>query len=189
MRSTFCPRRLVVAWLALTVCTGAPAELGAQRLPIKTYTTADGLGHNVVNRIVRDSRGFMWFATNDGLSRFDGYGFTNYTVEHGLPHRRVTDFLEATDGEFWVATHGGLVRFRPAAAAVPASVLENDAKTPAPMFTVVLPDGSDPDTRIVTALRQTRDGTLWCGTRRGLFRLERAAGRLSLRAVDLGMPG
>ena len=177
-----------MAWLAVTVCTGAPAELGAQRLPIKTYTTADGLGHNVVNRIVRDSRGFMWLATNDGLSRFDGYGFTTYTVEHGLPHRRVTDFLEAADGEFWVATHGGLVRFRPAAAAVPATVLENDATTPAPMFTVVLPDGSEPDARIVTALRQTRDGTLWCGTRRGLFRLERAARRLSLRAVDLGMP-
>ncbi|MGE5833012.1 MAG: two-component regulator propeller domain-containing protein, partial [Acidobacteriota bacterium] len=186
MRSLLRLRRLVVAWLAVMVCAGAQAELRAERLPIKAYTTADGLGHNVVNRIVRDSRGFMWFATNDGLSRFDGYGFTNYSVEQGLPHRRVMDFLEAANGEFWVATHGGLVRFTPAAAASPAIVLANDATT-TPMFTVVRPDGSDPDARIVTALRQTRDGTIWCGTRRGLFRLDRSAGRLSLRNVDLGV--
>jgi ligand-binding sensor domain-containing protein/signal transduction histidine kinase len=173
-----------VAWLAAMVCAGIQTELRAERLPIKAYTTADGLGHNVVNRIVRDSRGFMWFATNDGLSRFDGHGFTNYTVEQGLPHRRVMDFLEAANGEFWVATFGGLVRFSPAAAALPAVVLANDTKTP-PMFTVVLPDGSDPDSQIVTKLAQTRDGTLWCGTRRGLSRLERSAGRLSLRAVAM----
>ena len=43
-----------------------------ERLPIKTYTTADGLAHNVVNRVVRDSRGFLWFCTREGLSRFDG---------------------------------------------------------------------------------------------------------------------
>ena len=44
----------------------------AERLPIKTYTVADGLAHNEVNKIVRDSRGFLWFCTADGLSRFDG---------------------------------------------------------------------------------------------------------------------
>jgi ligand-binding sensor domain-containing protein/signal transduction histidine kinase len=179
-------RRLVTATLSLALAASTPVALRAERLPIKAYTTAEGLGHNVVNRIVRDSRGFMWFATNDGLSRFDGYGFTNYTVEQGLPHRRVMDFLEAANGEFWVATYGGLVRFTPAAAALPSTVLANDTKSP-PMFTVVLPDGSDPDSRIVTVLRQARDGTIWCGTRRGLFRLDRSASRSSLRAVDLGI--
>jgi signal transduction histidine kinase/ligand-binding sensor domain-containing protein len=179
-------RRLVTATLSLALAASTPVALRAERLPIKAYTTAEGLGHNVVNRIVRDSRGFMWFATNDGLSRFDGYGFTNYTVEQGLPHRRVMDFLEAANGEFWVATYGGLVRFTPAAAALPTTVLANDTKSP-PMFTVVLPDGSDPDSRIVTKLHQTRDGTIWCGTQRGLFRLDRSAGRFSLRAVDLGI--
>jgi ligand-binding sensor domain-containing protein/signal transduction histidine kinase len=181
-------RRLATATLSLLVAATMSVALRAERLPIKAYTTADGLAHNVVNRIVRDSRGFMWFATNDGLSRFDGYGFTNYTVEQGLPHRRVMDFLEAANGEFWLATYGGLVRFTPAAVASPGTALANDVKAQPPMFSVVLPDGSDPDARIVTALRQTRDGTIWCGTRRGLFRLERVAAGFFLRAVDLGMP-
>ncbi len=38
----------------------------AERLPIKTYTVADGLAHNEVNKIVRDSRGFLWFCTAEG---------------------------------------------------------------------------------------------------------------------------
>ncbi|MBI3950056.1 MAG: hypothetical protein HY314_06340 [Acidobacteria bacterium] len=70
----------MVARFFLTVAT----PLQAERLPIKVYTTADGLAQNFVNRIVRDSRGFLWFCTEDGLSRYDGYTFTNYGPEQGL---------------------------------------------------------------------------------------------------------
>src|SRR5262249_12972595 len=83
----------------------------ADRVPRKVYTTVDGLAHNDINKIVRDSRGFLWFCTGDGLSRFDGYMFTTYGTDQGLPHREVNDFLETRSGEYWVATNAGLVRF------------------------------------------------------------------------------
>jgi len=51
--------------------------LHAEQLPLQTYTTAEGLPHNEINRIVKDSRGFLWFCTAEGLSRFDGYIFRN----------------------------------------------------------------------------------------------------------------
>src|SRR5256885_12982437 len=89
---------LCLLGVALCVCLTTRAE----RLPLKSYTTADGLAHNVINKIVRDSRGFLWFCTADGLSRFDGYTFTNYGTEQGLPHPNVTDILETRRGEFWV---------------------------------------------------------------------------------------
>ena len=63
-------------WLVAAVVAISSLAL-AERLPVKIYTTADGLAQNVVNRIVRDSRGFLWFCTQDGLSRYDGYTFTN----------------------------------------------------------------------------------------------------------------
>src|SRR5213592_1648688 len=85
----------------------------AERLPIKNYTTADGLAHNIVNRIVRDPRGFLWFCTSDGLSRFDGYTFVNYGMAEGLPHSMVTDLLITREGQYWLSTWGGLVRFNP----------------------------------------------------------------------------
>src|SRR5690349_6329910 len=80
------------------------AAIRAERLPIKTYTTADGLARDQVNRIVRDARGFLWFCTSEGLSRFDGYKFTNYGTDQGLPNRQVDDFLETRSGVYWVAT-------------------------------------------------------------------------------------
>ncbi len=65
----------------------------AERLPIKTYTVADGLLRDNVFKIKQDSRGFMWFCTVEGVSRFDGYAFTNFTTDDGLPDRRVNDFV------------------------------------------------------------------------------------------------
>ena len=91
----------------------AALNVKPERLPLKSYTTSDGLAHNIINKIVKDSRGFLWFCTFEGLSRFDGYAFTNYGVDDGLPSPVVNDLLETREGEYWVATDGGLVRFNP----------------------------------------------------------------------------
>src|SRR2546422_4140741 len=137
-QSTSIQRTAWLMGLLLVLCFTVRAE----RLPLKTYTTADGLAHNVINRIVRDSRGFLWFCTDEGLSRFDGYTFTTYGTSEGLPHPSVNDLLETRVGEYWVATGGGLVRFNPKG--VPGSRViyaqDPSANAPrAPMFRVVIP--------------------------------------------------
>jgi hypothetical protein len=88
-------KRLVyrTVW-AIALVIVLPGNAKPERLPIKTYTTSEGLAQNSVNRIVRDSRGFLWFCTEGGLSRYDGYSFTNYGVEQGLPDSQVRDLLE-----------------------------------------------------------------------------------------------
>lgn len=160
----------------------------AERLPIKTYTTVDGLAHNTINKIVRDSRGFLWFCTADGLSRFDGYNFTNYGTDYGLPHSVVSDFLETREGECWVATNAGLVRFNPKAPPEHRVVyLEERDSRSLPMFTVVVPEGEDRAARAITALLEDRSGTIWCGTYKGLYRLERSQDRFALRSVNIGI--
>jgi ligand-binding sensor domain-containing protein/two-component sensor histidine kinase len=176
-------RRLL--WLTALIYA-ACLDLGAERLPIKIYTTADGLAHNDVNRIVKDSRGFLWFCTARGLSRFDGYAFTNFSTEQGLPNSNVNDLLETRGGDYWVATMGGLVRFDPKGRPGRRAAHPSD-DTSAPMFTVV-PDDGDPRARIITVLREGRDGSIWVGTHNGLYRLELANGRRSLRPVDVHMP-
>ena len=57
----------------LHTCSHFSARNRAEQLPIRTYTTADGLPRDRVYKIVPDPRGFLWFCTYDGLSRFDGY--------------------------------------------------------------------------------------------------------------------
>jgi ligand-binding sensor domain-containing protein len=84
--------------------------LKSERLPIRTYSTVDGLAADSVHGITADSRGFLWFFTSEGLSRFDGYRFVNYGVEEGLPHRLVTALIETRAGDHWIGTPKGLSR-------------------------------------------------------------------------------
>ena len=179
-------RRHLAALLALLLTTSL--DLLAEQLPITIFTTAEGLAHNSVNRIVRDSRGFLWFCTADGLSRFDGYAFTNFGTDQGLPHSYVNDLLETRAGEYWVATGGGLVRFDPKGKPDRHVVYENANPASAPMFTVVVPDDDDRLARAINVLLEGRDGTIWAGTSKGLYRVDRTNGRRTLRPVDVHIP-
>lgn len=165
---------LCVAGLILSI--GLPLSVQAERLPLKLFSTADGLPHNTINRIVRDSRGFLWLCTEEGLSRFDGYAFTNYGTEHGLPHTSINDLLETRAGEFWVATNGGLVRFNPKGTPSAGVVYTDGAATNASasmMFTTVVPKEEGRLARVFSVLHEGRDGTIWGGTFKGLYRLDR----------------
>ena len=74
-----------MAWRPILFATIALPCLIAEVLPIRSYNTADGLAGDSINRIVADSRGFVWFCTPEGLSRFDGYRFVNFGLAEGLP--------------------------------------------------------------------------------------------------------
>jgi ligand-binding sensor domain-containing protein/two-component sensor histidine kinase len=162
-----------VVQLAFTLLT-VSAFGRAEQLPIRVYSTADGLPSNGINCVKRDSRGFLWFCTAEGLSRFDGYTFTNYGVDQGLPDRVVTDFLETRRGDYWVATLGGLARFNP------------KPSPKAPTFTVYRP-GKPPGAEQVNALFEDRQRTIWVGTNAGVFQVAQVGGQWVLRRPDLGL--
>jgi ligand-binding sensor domain-containing protein len=115
----------------------------------------DGLAADRIDCIVPDSRGFIWFCTPEGLSRFDGYRFKNFGVAEGLPHRAVNALLETRSGEYLVGTDGGLCQFRPG----------GDGK-----FTTYLP-GNNRYENSVNAVIEDSTGRIWCGTNSGLFEM------------------
>jgi ligand-binding sensor domain-containing protein/signal transduction histidine kinase len=170
--------------LLLLVCFGCFVILRAERLPIKTHTTADGLPRDHINRIVQDSRGFLWFCTSEGLSRFDGYKFVNYGIEEGLPGREVNDFLETRGGTYWVATNKGLARFNPdrSPPADPRGASESSQR-----FVVYRP-GPQPEAQDVSVIYEDHAGTIWCGTTAGLFRLQQLNGSWSFSFTDVIQP-
>ena len=169
-----------VRYLSFIVFFCFPVLTHAERLPLKSYSVADGLAHNEINKIVRDSRGFLWFCTAGGLSRFDGYSFTNFGTDQGLGHANVTDFLETRNGEFWVATSGGLYRFNPKGTA--------GQKNEGAMFSLVLPEVQGDPALSINVLMEDHNGAVWSGTRQGLFQLIQTSGGVRLHSVDVGIP-
>ncbi len=133
----------------------------AQQLSLRRYGVAQGLAHNSVHCIFQDSKGYMWFGTSEGLSRFDGYRFTNYTTRDGLEHNNVNDITEDQTGRLWIATSKGVARFI------------NEADTPAvkeQKKLLVFPVGHSPETNMVSVLKCDNENRLWCGTHQGLYR-------------------
>ena len=73
------------------------------------FTTAQGLSFNNINAIEQDSNGFLWFATENGLSRYDGYAFKNfYKKDLGLETDFITALKADNGGNLWIGTDNGL---------------------------------------------------------------------------------
>ncbi len=148
-----------------------PLSIQAERLPFKIYTTENGLPQNLANRVVRDSHGFLWFCTEDGLSRFDGQNFVNFDTADGLPHPQINHILEARDGIFWLATNGGGVAYFASAPKKPFTD-SADSQSFKKIAIAGSPEKSLNPNR-VNYLFQDRQETIWAGTFVGLFRLEK----------------
>lgn len=84
-------------------------------LQFRHISTQEGLSHNSVFSILKDSRGFMWFATDDGLNKYDGYKFTPYKHDplnlHSISSSSINALLEDDQQNIWVASAGGIDRF------------------------------------------------------------------------------
>ncbi len=70
----------------------------------RQYSVEDGLPSSKVYQVKQDSKGYMWFATNNGVSRFNGYGFENFSMKDGLPDNTVFEIYEDKRGRIWFVT-------------------------------------------------------------------------------------
>jgi len=95
-------------WLALAL---AAPRVGAQLLPIFNLTTDDGLAAPQVWDVLRDRRGYLWIATSEGLTRYDGFELKSITGAEGLRNQVVRKVVEAPDGSLWLATNDGLAHY------------------------------------------------------------------------------
>ncbi len=176
----FPPAKLPVirfAWLLLLLLA-ATARLYAEHLPIKIYTSADGLGSSYVNYLMRDSRGFLWVCTRDGLSRFDGSHFVTYQVGDKNAPPGIEQILETRAGIYWIATTGGLYRFDPNAA--PSTSPNSDAGRP------ILNAEFIGDMRGL--LYEGKRGELWMLDQK-LSVMTETNGKVSFSEVKLNLPG
>jgi ligand-binding sensor domain-containing protein len=95
--------------ILILLFTGLSKPVSAQKHIFKNYSVNDGLIANAVRRVFQDSKGFLWIATWEGLSKYDGHKFTNYTTANGLSHNLINDIYESADGKLYIANNGGTI--------------------------------------------------------------------------------
>lgn len=93
--------------IILLVFLGFKLQVSAQSeyQLLRQLTTDDGLPSNNVYAVVEDSKGFMWFATDDGIVKYDGEQMKVFTTADGLPKNDLFDLREDSKGRMWVMCH------------------------------------------------------------------------------------
>ena len=72
----------------------------------------DGLAGNQVNNVYRSSKGILWLATENGISRYDGFNFTNFGFQDGIQLKHIRHIYESSDGTIWFAAIGGVIGYK-----------------------------------------------------------------------------
>lgn len=82
-----------------------------RNLKFEHISIRNGLSNSKVRGMLQDQYGFMWFATQDGLNKYDGYNFTIYKNNSAdtasLSHNGLREIIEDKQGNIWIATWGG----------------------------------------------------------------------------------
>lgn len=98
--------KIYISGFFLAVLFIPDLSVSGQNYTIRKFTTADGLPHNNVRTIARDSSGFIWLGTWDGLSRFDGYEFRNYFHEPddsmSIPYFSINEIVVDKGNNLWI---------------------------------------------------------------------------------------
>ncbi len=174
------PWLLVLAVLASPAAArplDVPVRRDVVRLPVENakglrfhrLSTADGLSQTRVSQIIQDDLGFLWFGTQYGLNRYDGYDFKLFVHEPGNEKSAAGTFVFALfkdrDGIIWIGWSEGLDRFDPRTETFTHYLVERDE--------------SSQRSNTVLHISQGRDGMLWLATASGLHRLDPASGALT----------
>ena len=153
----------------------------AQNFRFEKLTKEDGLSQSTGNETLQDSRGFIWFATQDGLNRYDGYHFKVYrhnrNKKNGLAGSNINDLLEDTHGNLWIANNStGLNKLN----------LEQDT------FTSYRHDAANEQSLAsdkLTCLALGANEKLWIGTRIGVDVLDLKSNTFKRYRIRLGSKG
>lgn len=168
-------QRIIVSLILLLV--GASPSYARDEIIFENLSLQEGLSQTTVRAILMDSRGYMWFGTDGGLNRYDGYQFKAYRRrwgrDDGISDNSVTSMVEGPGGNLWIGTMAGLNK------------MDLGTESFQRFYSNPEKPSSLGDDRI-TALKIV-GGSLWIGTSTGLERMDLDDNSF-FSSVELGGP-
>jgi ligand-binding sensor domain-containing protein/signal transduction histidine kinase len=129
-----------------------------QGIKFNRLTVEDGLSQNNINQIIQDQNGFVWFATNGGLNRFDGIEFKTFihdrNSDNSISNNIINHLYEDDHGNIWVSTQNGLNVY-------------NSKNETFSHFKNIINDPHSISHNQVTCVTQDQKGNYWIGTNGG----------------------
>lgn len=158
-------------WFIILFITAFEGQAQKHRISFEHLTSNEGLSQSNVLCIMQDSRGYMWFGTQDGLNLYDGYELKIFRKDPSNPNSLSNDFIRAITedkfGNLWIATWGsGINRF--------------DRKTE--RFTHFQNDPKNPKsipTNFINHIITDSEGILWMTSEFGLISLDPATNKFT----------
>ncbi|NJC26890.1 two-component regulator propeller domain-containing protein [Neolewinella antarctica] len=149
---------IYLALLPLALTGQQPGEVNFQHLGRK-----DGLAQSSVFAIAQDSVGYLWFGTRGGISRYDGYRFSNYHEGSAAKNDVRTLYVDPLTQDVWAGSIGGLSQYDP----VKDKFITYERQEG---------DATGLSNRVVRSIFRDRAGRLWIGTSAGLNLLDETTG-------------
>lgn len=163
--------RLFFLLLLLSLAPAMRAATPEPTLRFEHLSVQQGLPQESVLSIVQDRDGFMWFGTQSGLVRYDGYRFVGYRSEIGNPASLANNWVRVLHldrhGRMWIGTDGGLNRYDPATRSFTHYAPNEPARR------------GNGNRQIKTIIGDGGDG-LWIGTADGLQHFDTESGRFTV---------
>lgn len=173
--------RLLRYLLCVTIALLAFANgIVAQELKFNHITSDQGLSMGVVNCVLRDSRGFMWFGTQDGLNKYDGYNITVYRHDPldslSLSNNFINALYEDKEGTLWIGTDGGGLE---AYSLITGKIIHHQFQKG---------NETSLSNNKVRSIIEDNSGLMWIGTDEGLNSFERKSGAFTRYRNDPANP-
>ncbi len=137
----------------------ATGRMAAQQPVFKNFSVKEGLPSSEVYSVMQDSKGYLWFTTDAGVSRYDGYSFRNYSTRDGLADNTVFSSCEDRKGRIWFRTLSGRLFY-----------FQNDTIQGIGANESILPKTHS---SIMSSLYLDARDTIWCGNAigKGMYRI------------------